>query len=410
MRIAIAGETYYPGSNGQAAFTIRLAEGLAGAGHHVMVIVPSDRLATYTQEINGVLVQKMAGMNWTRFHPEMYVTLPNPGMGRILDKFKPDVVHVQDHYIISHLVVWAARRRCLPALGTNHFLPDNLYPYLNLLPLPLSFKRYVLWKLMLDVYNLLDAATAPTETAAQILREQAIHIPVTAISNGIDTHTFYPDPGVDRAAMRRKYGLDPQRALILYIGRIDGEKRLEVLLNAVHRCGRKDFQLAIAGRGAHLAHLRNLAHHLRVEDQAVFTGYIPAEDKPALINSADIFAMPSKAELQSIATLEAMATAKPVLAANARALPELVKHGLNGYLFKPDDVEDATRWMDQLLDDPAAWERMGQASLALVQPHSLDNTIRQYGDLYRSLVEARAVEKVSARRKTGKNKDRLIDL
>ncbi len=410
MRIVIAGETYYPGSNGQAAFTIRLAEGLAAAGHHVMAIVPSERLATYTQEINGVLVQKLAGMNWTRFHPEMFVTLPHLGIGQILDRFQPDVIHIQDHYIISHLVVWAARRRRLPSLGTNHFLPDNLYPYIQFLPIPLSVKRYVLWKLMLDLYNLLDAATAPTETAAQILRGQPIHIPVTAISNGIDTHVFFPDPTVDRAAMRRKYGLDPERALFLYIGRIDGEKRLEVLLRAVQKARRDDFQLAIAGRGAHLPYLRNMASHLNLGNQVVFTGYIPAEDKPALINSADIFAMPSKAELQSIATLEAMASAKPVLAANARALPELVKHRENGYLFNADDVEDATRGMQQLLDDRAGWEAMGQASLARVQLHSLDNTIRLYSELYRSLIEARASEDIKIRRKTSKKKDRAIDL
>lgn len=406
MRIAIAGETYYPGVNGQAAFTIHLAEGLAQAGHTVMVIVPSERFTTYTEEIHGVLVQKIAGMNWTRFHPEAFISLPNFGIGRMLDQFQPDIVHIQDHYIVSHLVIWAARRRHIASLGTNHFLPDNLFPYIAFLPLPISFKSAVLWKIMLDVYNLLDAATTPTETAAGILRQQAIHIPVTTISCGVDTHQFHPDPGVDRAAMRRKYGLDPNRALLLYIGRIDGEKRLEVLLRALVKAGREDVQLAIAGRGMHLPYLRNLAAQLNLGDKVVFTGYIPVEDKPALINSADIFAMPSIAELQSIATLEAMATAKPVLAANARALPELVAPGVNGTLFKADDVEDAARGINELVEDRSRWGEMGQASLARVQPHSLDNTIRRYSDLYRSLIEAREAVPVD---KSRKKKGRLAD-
>lgn len=402
MYIVIAGETYYPGTNGQAAFMIHLAEGLAAAGNQVMAIVPSDRFATYTKEINGVLVQKIAGLDLTRFHPEAFVSLPNLGIGRILDKFKPDVVHIQDHYVVSHLVTWAARRRRLPALGTNHFLPENLFPHLTFLPFPLSFKRAVLWKMMLDVYNLLDAATTPTETAAVILRQQAIHIPVTAISCGIDTTQFFPNPDVDRASARRKFGLDPDKTLLLYVGRIEGEKRLEVLIQALHQLQRDDIQLCLAGRGTHTAFLRSLARQLNLGEQVIFTGYVPAEDKPALINSADIFTMPSIAELQSIATLEAMATAKPILAANARALPELVAHGVNGYLFKPDDIADAAKGMLELIQGRSRWDEMGQASLARVQPHSLENTIRRYSELYRSLIEARAAEEnrpVKARKK-----------
>ncbi len=404
MRIVIAGETYYPGTNGQAAFTIHLAEGLAAAGNQVMAIVPSDHLATYVEEINGVFVQKIAGLDFTRFHPEGFVALPNLGVGRILDRFKPDVVHIQDHYIVSHLVTWAARRRRLPALGTNHFLPENLFPHLTFLPFPLSFKSAVLWKMMLDVYNLLDAATTPTETAAAILRQQPIHIPVTAISCGIDTTLFFPDPAVDRAAVRRKFGLDPDKTLLLYVGRIEGEKRLEVLIQALHQIKKGNVQLCLAGRGTHTAFLRSLTGQLNLGSQVVFTGYVPAEDKAALINSADIFAMPSIAELQSIATLEAMATAKPILAANARALPELVAHGVNGFLFKPDDVDDAARGMLELIENPSRWAEMGQASLAWVQPHSLENTIRRYSDLYRSLIEARAAEEtrpVKAKKKKG---------
>ena len=120
----------------------------------------------------------------------------------------------------------------------------------------------------------------------------------------------------------------------------------------------------------------------------VFTGYVPAQDLPALLNSIDIFAMPSEAELQSIATLEAMGTGRPVLAADAQALPELVKNGVNGYLFKAGDVDDAARRIGQLTDEREYWPAMGAASLTLVRPHSLGNTLLRYEDLYRSLGRA----------------------
>jgi glycosyltransferase involved in cell wall biosynthesis len=112
-----------------------------------------------------------------------------------------------------------------------------------------------------------------------------------------------------------------------------------------------------------------------------------------LLNSVDIFAMPSEAELQSIATLEAMACGRPVLAANARALPELVEHGVNGFLFRAGDVEDAAQWMARLADQRERWAVMGAASLAKVRPHSLSNTFRRYRELYRSLLPGYAAQR-----------------
>jgi len=106
--------------------------------------------------------------------------------------------------------------------------------------------------------------------------------------------------------------------------------------------------------------------------------------------SADIFVMPSSAELQSIATLEAMSCGKPALVANARALPELVEHGVNGYLFEADNAADAAYWMNKFLESPEDWAEMGQAGILRSQPHSLNNTILAYEECYRMVIEKRA--------------------
>ena len=166
------------------------------------------------------------------------------------------------------------------------------------------------------------------------------------------------------------------------MGRVDGEKRLDVLIRALALLQREDIQLAIAGRGTALYELKELAAGLGLGQKVVFTGFIPAEDLPSLLNSADIFAMPSQAELLSIATLEAMACARPVLAADAWALPELVSEGINGYLFKPGDEADAARKMALLADGPEKWAAMAAASLEKVQAHSLENTITSYEEFY----------------------------
>jgi hypothetical protein len=94
--------------------------------------------------------------------------------------------------------------------------------------------------------------------------------------------------------------------------------------------------------------------------------------------------MPSIAELQSIATMEAMASGRPVVAADAMALPHLVHDGDNGYLFPPDDVEAfADRLLKVLTASQSELDRMSENSLHLIQSHDIDTTIKIFEGLYR---------------------------
>ncbi|HBY98432.1 MAG: glycosyltransferase [Ardenticatenaceae bacterium] len=391
MRIVIAGHTYDPTLNGQGRFTVHLAEGLARAGHQVTVIVPSDRGRAYATSQNNVCLQAITALPLTPLYGDVFVP-PRAGAeaGPLLDTVRPEIVHIQDHYPLSRGVLRAALKRGIPLIGTNHFLPENITPYV---PIVSRFEQgralldRLLWKMVLDVFNRLDLATAPTETAATILRRHALQVPVRAISCGVDVDRFRPDPHVNRTEICLRYGLDPQRTILLYVGRIAREKRLDVLLQALYRLQRDDVQLAIAGRGRDLAGLLAFASQLKLGRRVVFTGYVPSEDLPALLNSADIFTMPSEAELESIATLEAMATGRPLLASDARALPELVEHDVNGYLFQAGNIEDAARRMAELVDRRDCWAAMGAASLAIVQRHDLSTMLRRYEALYYSLLE-----------------------
>jgi 1,2-diacylglycerol 3-alpha-glucosyltransferase len=383
LRILIAGQTYRPARNGAAVFTVRLAEGLARAGHDVAVLMPSDRGRAYQTAERGVRIYGVAALPLAPFYPEIRVT-PRPGaeVGRLLDALQPDAVHIQDHYPLSHAVLRASRARGLAVVGTNNFLPDNMIPQL---PIPASARlvERLLWRMVLQVFRQVDIVTAASETSAEILRSQGLRRPVYAISSGIDLGRFTPDPALDRAAVRRRYGLRPEGPLFLYLGRVDRDKGLALLLRALALAGRSDLQLAIAGRGRELERLQGQARRLGLGRRTAFLGYVPDEEVVSLLNAADIFAMPSEVELQSIATLEAMATGRPVLAARARALPELVHDGVNGRLFRPGDVGDAARCLAWLADERARWPAMGEESLRIARGHAIERTIERYEALYR---------------------------
>jgi len=389
MRIAIAGQTYLPGNNGQAIFTIHLAEGLARSGHEVHVITGGEKLQYRPQIINGVHVHFLPSIGFTWLHPGAFLTiLPEWFARRIFERYPPDVIHIQDHYFLGRGVAVVGRERNIPMIGTNHFLPENLLPYLSPLPLPKELKTHILWDLMLWTYNSMQLVTTPTETAAKILSRQKIRFPVIPISCGVDIQLFHPGETDEREIICSEFGIDPQKTIFLYVGRHDKEKRIDLLLKGLallHDRGFTNLLLVLAGQGAARPELEKLADKLGVKNQVRFLGYVPGEKLPRLFRAADIFCMPSPEELQSIATLEAMASGKPILAANARALPELVTPWVNGVLFEPGKAESVAEEMAALVKNRASWQSMGQASRSRAAMHSLERTISRYEGIYQKL-------------------------
>jgi 1,2-diacylglycerol 3-alpha-glucosyltransferase len=387
MRIIIATSSNYLAFHGQAIFTINLAEGLAQNGHNVMVVAGSDRGHSYNEQLNGVRLEALRAISLKLFHPDSYLTIfPSLFSGRLVDSFKPDIVHIQDHYPLSRSMVIAAKAREIRLVGTNHFMPENLAPYFPMSSKIKTLFTKILWEWMKEVYGRLDAVVCPSITAAEMLKDVGITCPVYSISCGVNTGNFYPNPSVDRLGWRHRYGIKPESIVFFFVGRIDREKRLDVMIKAIQKINRDDIQLVIGGNGAEKSTLISIVNELNLKNKVIFTGFIPNSDLPSLLNSIDIFAMPSEAELLSIASLQAMACARPMLVANAVALPELVTEDQNGLLFQPGNVDDAARCIKYLAETPSLWQKMGECSLERARPHDLQNIIRRYEELYQKVI------------------------
>jgi glycosyltransferase involved in cell wall biosynthesis len=384
MRITLATQSYIPPHNGQAVFSQNLVAGLVEAGHQVQVIAPAEGHEGAGK--NGVQMVRVPAIPLAPRYHDAYVTLLAGGRAdRALSQFRPDVVHIQDHYPLCRAVAGQAQRQGLPLLGTNHFVPRNISANLPLLRHWPGFMKRLLWRTVRLVFNRVDLATAPTETAAQLLREH-IRPPVVAVSCGVDTMRFAPQRGPGRAAWRRRFGLAPGTTMLLYVGRLATEKRLDVILHALARGTVPRVQLAIAGRGRQRTELESLAARLQLGERIVFTGYVPAHNLPALYQAADLFVMPGDVELQSLATLEAMASGLPVLLADASALPELVQEGDNGYLFRAGDASSAAERLTALVAERDRWPQMGAASRRIAEDHTLQRTVAAYERLYGHLI------------------------
>lgn len=383
MRILIGSDTYYPQIDGTSYFTQRLAAGLSARGHDVNVLCPADPALTADADHQAVPVHTVPSF-MTPFHPTQRVCLPQAirrQAARAVRTIKPDVVHVQGHFPLCRTLMLIAGEQSIPVVATNHFMPENLVPYY-------FFPRWArgsvgawAWRDVARWFAYPQAITTPTDIAADVLRTHGVDRPVTVISGGVDTRRFSPGDG-NRAAGRRKLGL-PDKPTVLYVGRLSADKAVTDLIDVLPLVSDLDAHLVIAGRGVKMATLRRRCRDVQVADRTHFLGFIPNEDIVDVYRAADVFCMPGRAELQSLATLEALSCGLPAVAAHATALPHLVKDDVNGYLYPPGDVARLAHGLRRVLRDPAASAAMSRASRQIALAHDADLTIARYEETYR---------------------------
>lgn len=380
MRILIGADTFAPDINGSANFAKRLAVALKLRGHdvHVTAPAPDRHHGTRVEEHDGVelTVHRLRSWPWLP-HPWFRFALPWAIVrnGRRLVKLvKPDVVHFQSHIVVGRGLAIAAREAGIRLIGTNHTMAENIAQHVTILP-PFLLKRLIAsqWRAAARVFGMADEVTTPTKRSSDYLEQMTGLTGVHSISNGIDTSFYTPsfEPRTDNR--------------IVFVGRLDEEKHIDELLKATARLDPAlDAHVDIVGGGEDEHRLKRIAADLGVNGRVTFHGRISDEKLRSLLTEASVFAMPSRAELQCIAAMEAMATALPVVAANAMALPHLVHPGENGYLYEPGDIDEFAQHLTTVLTaSPAAYTKMKKASQRIVALHDMLQTVEAFEALYR---------------------------
>ncbi|MEI5582458.1 MULTISPECIES: glycosyltransferase [unclassified Agromyces] len=379
LRILIGADTFAPDVNGAARFAERLAAGLVERGHEVHVMAPaaSRKHGTWKEVHEGQEMTAHRLHSW-RWYPHDWLRFALPwrikqNSARILDRVQPDVVHFQSHIIVGRGLSVEAQKRGIRIIGTNHMMPENM---LEFSLIPKAWQEWAVglaWKAARRSFGRAEAVTTPTRRAADFLERATGLRGVHAISCGIDAHKYVPnwEPRTENR--------------IIFVGRVTHEKHIDVLLHAVTLLPAElDVKVEIVGGGDQKRNLENLAGELGITDRVTFTGYVTDEELREAYHRASVLAMPSIAELQSIVTMEAMASALPVVAANAMALPHLVHDGENGYLFAPGSAEDLAAKLRLVLEaPPEEYRRMQEESLRLIGAHDIQRTITTFENLYR---------------------------
>jgi glycosyltransferase involved in cell wall biosynthesis len=409
LRILIVTDQYEPMVGGVPTVTRDLARGLAKRGHAVAVVAPSatrrgNRAAGPPgTEAGGVTVDLRGSVRWPWYEGQRLGILPPGRAGELISAFKPDVVHLHSPLTLGAAARPAARRRHVPVVYTNHYLPLNVWPAAARSGKTGDAARgtasrvrdTAFYAYVTGFANRCDLVTAPTVTALRLLRDHGLRAPSRAVSNGVDLDRFSPGPGgrEEAAALRSKYALPAGRPLVLSVGRLSPEKRADVLIAAAARLPRGHDTgadgdgpvLVLAGTGPDEGRLRSLARHYGVEGRVKFPGFIADGDLPGLYRLADVFAIASQAELQSLTTMAAMASGLPVVAVDAGALAELVHAGENGFLTRPGHAGEIADSLGLLCRDPYLRMRMSKASVRIIAGHDGHRLLARWESIYRAL-------------------------
>ncbi|HEU5226906.1 MAG TPA: glycosyltransferase [Ktedonobacteraceae bacterium] len=390
MRIMIVTDQYPPMVGGVPTATHGLATDFSNRGHQVWVVAPSYGSRDVRRLEQKVRIYRFSSFEWPTYEGLRIPFLPFMPVRNLIKKSDPDIIHIHSPIVLGNIAQILAGGLRKPVIATNHYLPINLSRSLIADPLIGKHISNVTYSYLVHFCNRCEYVTAPTRTALNLLYEHGLHAPAKAISNGIDLEKFTPgerDPGI-----LRRFNLPEDRPLVIHVNRLSEEKRVEVLLDAAAKM-KQAAHIVLVGTGPAEAELRTQVERLRLGDRVSFLGFVRDADLLALRRSSEVFVIPSEADLQSISTMEAMACGLPVIAANAYALPELVHHEENGFLFQPRNSDEMACQLDLLLSDAELRKRMGQESLKIVAAHDRVKVLDEWEELYRRL----AIEFIEAK-------------
>ncbi|MEH1945049.1 MAG: glycosyltransferase family 1 protein [Nostoc sp.] len=376
MRIALFTETFLPKVDGIVTRLRHTVDHLQRSGNQVLVIAPDGGIT----EHKGAKVYGVTGFPLP-LYPELKMALPRPAIGYVLEKFKPDIIHVVNPAVLGLSGIFYSKILKIPLVASYHtHLPQYLQHY------GLGMLEGFLWELLKGAHN---QAALNLCTSTAMVEELTAHgiERVDLWQRGVDTELFHPD--LVSVEMRSRLSKNhPESPLLLYVGRLSAEKeieRIKPILEAI-----PEARLALVGDGPHR---QALEKHF-AGTNTYFVGYLMGQELGSAFASADAFIFPSRTETLGLVLLEAMAAGCPVVAARSGGIPDIVTDGVNGYLFEPTaDVQGAIAATVRLLEQKQQRDIIRQNARQEAESWGWPSATRQLQDYYQKVIFSQQLAK-----------------
>ena len=363
MRVALITETFLPDTNGVVSTLCRVLEHLQAQGHEAILFAPHDA----PQQYAGAQIVPLHGMPLPMY-PDLKLTPPQFGITAQLRRFKPDVLHLAGLVALGPTGRYVANTLDLPLIGAYHTDFPAYSTHYGLGWTKSLAYRYLRW-----FHNRCGATLCPSSATLADLRTHGFRR-LRLWGRGVDTVRFHPQYRSE--AWRTAVGTQPGERLLLYIGRLATEKRVDLLVESLRAT--ENVRLVLVGDGPARPTLEREFAGLPVH----FCGFLKNEALATAYASADIFVFPSDTETFGQVVQEAMASGLPVVAARAGGVVDIVRADLSGKLFTPGSGESLQRNLANLLAQPERTKAMGRAGRALAEQRSWPSVMNQLTNHY----------------------------
>jgi 1,2-diacylglycerol 3-alpha-glucosyltransferase len=384
MNVLMVSDVYFPRINGVSSSIADTAQVLRRFGANVKLIAPAYEGQEADDEIYRVPGRVVPCdpedriMNWRDLRQRV-------------DEVAAwcDVVHVHTPFWAHYAGLRASRRQGVPLVSTYHTLFEEYFPhYLPGLPRPLlrTVARWASRRQCLQA----DSVIVPSQAMVDRLVEYGVRADVLRIlPSGIAAHDFAQG---DRQGFRSRHGIDPDRPMALYVGRVAQEKNISFLLHMLRHAHHREpgLLLGIVGDGPDMARLQQEIEALGLVDAVRCFGYLDRQHE--LVDAyaaADVFVFSSRTETQGLVVLEAMAAGLSVIALAEMGVRDLLVAAPEGCATPPDDPKAFGNAVADFFAAKAQWPRWRTLAANHAHGWTSDVTAHALLALYAQLRERR---------------------
>lgn len=378
MKIAMFTDTYLPTRDGVVTSILMTKQRLEELGHEVFMFAPEPDNDADREK--GVYYFRAVSFDK---YPGYRVAMFPTNKCEILEDLDVDVIHTHGLLAMAVRSMFAGRVLRKPVVVSFHTMVTEASKYYVKLPFPDPVLNRLFWIYLRQLLERADAVVVPSEAIRAELSQYAPGMKrIEVIPTGVDCSLFSPE--VDGTVIRKRHGLDKGK-VVLNVGRIAWEKNLDLILKgfSVMKNRNDGVWLMIVGDGPASEHYIRLAAELGVAERTIFTGFVPDAELPQYYAASDAFVMASKFETQGIVVLEAMACGKPVAGINYRAVAEIVKDGVNGFLFD-ESPESCASAMEAALD---CTDDVRSAARQRAKEYSMMDSVGKLVKVYEFVIE-----------------------
>lgn len=376
MKILITTETYYPVVNGVVRSIMNLKNYLESQGHDVRVLTLSNTVRSYVTKD----VYYVGSLSAERIYPEARISniLAKTHL-RSIKKWEPDIIHSQTEFSTFVMAKTLAKLVNIPLIHTYHTLYEDYTGYI--IPNKKAGVKIVSMasKTIIDMCNYV---IAPTEKTLNVLESYGIGAEkIIVIPTGVVIPEIYHEN------LRKELGIDEDRKVLLYLGRLAEEKNIEEVIEYYQRIDNDDIDFYVVGGGPYLDKLKDFAKGSKRDIN--FVGMVDPSEVNKYYQAADIFVTASKSETQGLTYYEALSNGRPVVARSDMSLDNVVIDGFNGYAY--DSFDDFKTHIGQILyDDELKSTLEANARDYAVENFSIESFGKSCEDLYeRAICEMR---------------------